>query len=57
MSEGMPKQERQHKETPLRFRLAVEAMVKANFEDVEVRGEENLDDLPPDAKQHKGFIG
>lgn len=46
MHEGLP----QHKETPARFRLVVEAWVKANFSNIEVRGEENLKDLPPNAK-------
>ena len=55
MSEGSPKQKREespreHKETPMRFKLPIELMLKANFSKIEMRGEENLKDLPPDAK-------
>jgi 1-acyl-sn-glycerol-3-phosphate acyltransferase len=39
-----------HKETPARFRLAVETMLKASFSAIEVVGEENLKKLPPGAK-------
>lgn len=38
------------KETPARFRLAVDILLKANFGKIKVKGEENLDKLPPGAK-------
>ncbi|MFZ2500959.1 MAG: hypothetical protein WAW90_03195 [Minisyncoccia bacterium] len=50
MKEGFIQRKESHKETPARFRLVVEAWVKANFSNIEVLGEENLKDLPPDAK-------
>ena len=48
---GIDSTEREiHKETPARFRVAVETYLRAHFSDIEIVGEENLDDLPPDAK-------
>lgn len=41
---------RRHKETPARLRLAAETFLRLSFGKIEVKGEENLNDLPPDTK-------